>query len=648
MKKIRRPFAALLDRRYFPALLIVLALAVGMLLPQAVLAVQGVHLEKTDTLLPTGISVGRQSSETAKLDILTRFYNAMENGSGDEIELSRGRYMTAEQVLERVTELKTIADAAGLPFEMPLDGIQSTSGLQFEIQPDDVQRIAIPVLVVFNDESSMTSSIVWVAQLYWEKNEHLEKFLEPVTPFEFYREIFPVGSFERKGHFEDAKGNGIAVTVPPKAAGIALEIKEEGKAKRYTITDELSELSEVYDTDFTIMSPLSYFGRRRCGKNARYLYALVFDLDGVGMPQLRDTLHQMNKDILPQATFVVNSGTGLHLYYVLEEPIPMYPHNQKCLKELKYSLTRQIWNRYTSTIKEPQMQGILQGFRVVGSGSKLGREYPVTAYRLGGRVTLEKLLEFIPDSNGEQQQLLGLMRKGRLSLAEAKEKYPDWYERRIVKKERRGRWTVKRDLYDWWLHRIEDEIKVGHRFYGIMTLAIYAKKCGIDEKELRRDAFSLLKPYDDMSVEDINRFTKDDVVCALEMFNEDYVTFPRDDVAKISGLSMPVNKRNWRKQWEHLQFARGVREVKGKLGETVSGGGRPAAQDLVYEWRRQHPEGRKADCHRDTGLDPKTIRKWWDCPPPAVRVQNGHITVRVSPSQAVSDLPVEALGQSED
>lgn len=56
-------------------------------------------------------------------------------------------------------------------------------------------------------------------ELYREKNEHLEKFLEPVTPFEFYREIFPVGSFERKGHFEDAKGNGIAVTVPPKAAG---------------------------------------------------------------------------------------------------------------------------------------------------------------------------------------------------------------------------------------------------------------------------------------------------------------------------------------------------------------------------------------------------------------------------------------------
>ena len=457
--------------------------------------------------------------------------------------------------------------------------------------------------------------------LYREKNEHLEKFLEPVTPFEFYREIFPVGSFERKGHFEDEKGNGIAVTVPPKAAGIALEIQEEGKAKRYTITDELSELSEVYDTDFTIMSPLSYFGRRRCGKNARYLYALVFDLDGVGMPQLRDTLHQMNKDILPQATFVVNSGTGLHLYYVLEEPIPMYPHNQKCLKELKYSLTRQIWNRYTSTIKEPQMQGILQGFRVVGSGSKLG------------------------------QRLEGLMRKSRLSLAEAKEKYPDWYERRIVKKERRGRWTVKRDLYDWWLHRIGDEIRVGHRFYGIMTLAIYAKKCGIEEDELRRDAFSLLKPYDDMSVEDINRFTKDDVVCALEMFNEDYVTFPRDDIAKLSGLTMPVNKRNWRKQKEHIQVMNTMKALKKQLGEAVNEGrpkGSGTAEERVREWRQQHPEGRKADCHRDTRLDPKTIRKWWDSMPPAVRVQDGHITVRVTPSQAVSDLLVEALGQGKD
>ncbi len=94
---------------------------------------------------------------------------------------------------------------------------------------------------------------------------------------------------------------------------------------------------------------------------------------------------------------------------------------------------------------------------------------------------LDDLLEYIPSSNGERQKLEGILRKSTMSLAEAKAKYPDWYERRIVKGERRGRWTVKRDLYDWWLRRIRDEIRVGHRYHGIMTLAVYAKKCGIEE-----------------------------------------------------------------------------------------------------------------------------------------------------------------------
>ena len=55
--------------------------------------------------------------------------------------------------------------------------------------------------------------------------------------------------------------------------------------------------------------------------------------------------------------------------------------------------------------------------------------------------------------------------------------------------------------------------------------------------------------------------------------------------------------------------------------------GRPKAQDQVFEWRQQHPAGRKADCHRNTGLDPKTIRKWWDCSPTAVSMRDGGIAM---------------------
>ena len=117
-----------------------------------------------------------------------------------------------------------------------------------------------------------------------------------------------------------------------------------------------------------------------------------------------------------------------------------------------------------------------------------------------------------------------------------------------------------------------------------------------------------------MSVEQINRFTPDDVVCALEMYNEDYVTFPRDDIAKLSGLSMPVNKRNGRKQREHIQVMNTMKALKKQLGETVNEGrpkGSGTAKGKVQEWRQQHPDGRKVDCQRATGLDPKTVRKWW-------------------------------------
>lgn len=50
-------------------------------------------------------------------------------------------------------------------------------------------------------------------QLYRVKMDHLETYLEPVEPFEFYREIFTEGSFERKGCYDDLKVNGIALQI---------------------------------------------------------------------------------------------------------------------------------------------------------------------------------------------------------------------------------------------------------------------------------------------------------------------------------------------------------------------------------------------------------------------------------------------------
>ena len=47
-------------------------------------------------------------------------------------------------------------------------------------------------------------------------------------------------------------------------------------------------------------------------------------------------------------------------------------------------------------------------------------------------------------------------------------------------------------------------------------------------------------------------------------------------------------------------------------GEWREGNGRPDKEMIVCEWRHNHPDGKKADCIRDTGLSKPTVYKWWD------------------------------------
>ena len=39
------------------------------------------------------------------------------------------------------------------------------------------------------------------------------------------------------------------------------------------------------------------------------------------------------------------------------------------------------------------------------------------------------------------------------------------------------------------------------------------------------------------------------------------------------------------------------------------GNGRKPKKDIVQKWRLEHPEGKKADCIRDTGLTKPTVYK---------------------------------------
>ena len=105
---------------------------------------------------------------------------------------------------------------------------------------------------------------------------------------------------------------------------------------------------------------------------------------------------------------------------------------------MRRTLTRMIWNpQVTSLSRSIQYEGVTQGFRMVGTQSKLGKRYPVTAFETGERVTVEYLNDFLMD---DSKAVTDFKYKSDLSLAEAKKKYPEWYEKRIVRGEKKGRW----------------------------------------------------------------------------------------------------------------------------------------------------------------------------------------------------------------
>ena len=236
----------------------------------------------------------------------------------------------------------------------------------------------------------------------------------------------------------------------------------------------------------------------------------------------------------------------------------------------------------------------------------------MTAFETGERVTVEYLNDFLMD---DSKAVTDFKYKSDLSLTEAKKKYPEWYEKRIVRGEKKGRWHIKRDLYDWWLRKIQSgAVSVGHRYWCLSVLASYGIKCDIPEDEVLTDALELLPMFDDISDDEHNRFTKRDVLDAMNMYQENYVTYSRAEVERVSGISVPPNKRNGRKQKDHIKVMNTMKALKKQLGEEVREGrpkGSGTAEHTVREWQERHQTGRKADCIRDTGLAKHTVYKWW-------------------------------------
>ena len=455
-----------------------------------------------------------------------------------------------------------------------------------------------------------------VTKNYQECYEYLSVRFPEVDGCAFYKEIFP-----------DNEVYGIKCQDFSHPSAVYLYRDEEQRIrqrKMYSDTWEQDYVKLVEKNNFTLCSGLVYRRNRNRLENAQRMNALIFDLDGVGLGELRNLFLRFGGDParvrrLPMPTFLVLSGTGLHIYYVFQQPIDLYPNIKIQMKSLKYDLTFRMWEyKGTSQMQAIQYQSINQTFRMVGSiNEKYGT--PLVAFRTGERVILEYLNPYAKPEN--RVDVNRPFRPSKMTRAEAKEAYPEWYERVVVNGDkRRKQWDIAGKvhgddpyaLYHWWIRRI-GEIKGGHRYFFLMCMAIYAYKCGVSKKQLCQD---MKAAFEDLQmVKHENVLTEDDVKSALEAYDKEYFNFTIADIEALTDVRIKRNKRNGRKQIEHIRLMNFIRDEINGNKDWRKGNGRPigsgTAQEAVCEWQRRHPEGSKSQCRLETGLSYPTIRKWW-------------------------------------
>lgn len=455
---------------------------------------------------------------------------------------------------------------------------------------------------------------------YRQAYEYLSAQFPEVGGYEFYNELFPDNENAGDCYKDYSHPNAVYLYRGEKDG-------KEKMRRRIMLNDQWEHdyIDYVEGNSLTLCSGLTYRGMANKLKNAQRMHALVFDLDGVGLGELRNLFLRFGGDPqrvrrLPMPTFLVLSGTGLHLYYVFHEPIDLYPNIKVQLKSLKYDLTFRIWEyKGTSQIKEIQYQSINQSFRMVGSvNDKHGTK--LVAFRTGDRVTLDYLNGYATEPKN-RVDINKPFSPSKMTRAAAKEAYPEWYERVVVRGEKRAKkWDIAGKvhgddpyaLYHWWLRQIT-KVKGGHRYYYLMCLSIYAYKCGVSKKELRQD---MQQAFDDLQmVKHENALTQEDIKSALEAYDREYYNFMISDIEALTDVRIEKNKRNGRKREVHVKYMNNQRAFKVMQNECTNGGrpkGSGEKKKIVEEWRKAHPTGTKAECNRDTKIDPKTIRKWWE------------------------------------
>ena len=419
--------------------------------------------------------------------------------------------------------------------------------------------------------------------------------------------------------------------------------------KSLPIYDNLDAIELAKNNVKANICPVGYYGRNAVANNASVLYAFNIDIDYVSPDNLNNLLKGIEDGRYPKPTLLVNSGNGVHVYYVFDEPLQLPKSVRADVSMFKQRLVDLLWNDETSMSSDRDKQGYLQDTRAVGSLTKLGKGYVTRGYSWdnAGLVSIEYLETFIQtDNDGAplsklrvkplnittkeldtmKEELIHRLPEYEKEILNAKYSVkqlnaglanPPWFVMNVLHQYYDRKFIVNPKAYSNFIKEVKENWKVGHRYKCCSMLFVLGYKCGISKEQIINDIQEQLMGLFNRNSDESNNFTLGDIKAASAWYNTKAVTVSRRYMFEYAGVPYKeANKRNEAyniegktQQQVHLEKARKKAMEEGKLK------GRPKStesknKDMIIEYIKTHQDYNKSRIAKELGINRKTVDRW--------------------------------------
>ena len=312
------------------------------------------------------------------------------------------------------------------------------------------------------------------------------------------------------------------------------------------------------------------------------MFALVLDIDDMDPDTLGRLLDRIKNRELPQPSLVVNSGSGVHLYFAFDAPVDAYKRRLPALRAMLAKLA-DIFTGYGRMDRHP----LTQSFRPVGSQTKLGDV--ATGFIVGDRWTVDQLAALCNVDLG------GVF--GPVELIKPADK--------PAPKKKKAANVVfmpnaKRKFFRYCAERVFKYTDLGSRYMALFGIAIVGYKTHTPRAEVIAEMESLVKIWNRKHPENPVEWREIDK--AMDGYSQKFLMVRSSTLEEYFGWQFERKiPRKGRTREQHLKRALAIRHAGEK-------------EDIKFELEKyvtKNPGASIRQISRDTGHHRETIKKYY-------------------------------------